>query len=101
MDIKTDGFPIPQGVKFPVYCRDPLFINYFLILSQCMRVPSRWKLKGHRPRHSPSVTDQMLANPSPYDWLMFSRTYDAQRYSPLKQNITKGNIGQRNLRPFH
>jgi alcohol dehydrogenase (cytochrome c) len=39
------------------------------------------------------VTQQMLENPSPDDWLMFSRTYDAQRYSPLKQ-ITKQNVGQ-------
>src|SRR3989337_1112270 len=31
------------------------------------------------------VTDQMLLNPSPNDWLMFSRTYDAQRFSPLDQ----------------
>src|SRR5581483_1431111 len=42
------------------------------------------------------VTDQMLENPSPDDWLMFSRTYDAQRYSPLKQ-ITKENVGQLKL----
>jgi alcohol dehydrogenase (cytochrome c) len=35
----------------------------------------------------------MLENPSPNDWLMFSRTYDAQRYSPLNQ-ITKQNIAQ-------
>src|ERR1700709_1812037 len=39
------------------------------------------------------VTQQMLENPSPDDWLMFSRTYDAQRYSPLKQ-INKQNIGR-------
>jgi len=39
------------------------------------------------------VTQKMLENPSPDDWLMFSRTYDAQRYSPLKQ-ITKQNVGQ-------
>jgi alcohol dehydrogenase (cytochrome c) len=39
------------------------------------------------------VTQQMLENPSPDDWLMFSRTYDAQRFSPLKQ-ITKQNVGQ-------
>ena len=39
------------------------------------------------------VTQQMLENPAPEDWLMFSRTYDSQRYSPLKQ-INKGNIGQ-------
>jgi alcohol dehydrogenase (cytochrome c) len=39
------------------------------------------------------VTSKMLENPSPDDWLMFSRTYDAQRYSPLKQ-INKQNVGQ-------
>src|SRR5205823_4134488 len=39
------------------------------------------------------VTQKMLENPSPEDWLMFSRTYDAQRYSPLKQ-IDKQNVGQ-------
>jgi glucose dehydrogenase len=39
------------------------------------------------------VTSQMLLNPSPDDWLMFSRTYDAQRHSPLNQ-INKGNVGQ-------
>lgn len=39
------------------------------------------------------VTQQMLENPSPDDWLMYSRTYDAQRYSPLKQ-ITKLNVSQ-------
>ena len=31
------------------------------------------------------VTEEMLENPSPDDWLMYSRTYDAQRFSPLKQ----------------
>jgi alcohol dehydrogenase (cytochrome c) len=35
----------------------------------------------------------MLLNPPPEDWLMYSRTYDAQRYSPLKQ-ITKQNVGR-------
>src|SRR5262249_15695219 len=39
------------------------------------------------------VTQKMLENPSPDDWLMFSRTYDAQRYSPLKQ-INKQNVGK-------
>ncbi|MCU1337290.1 MAG: hypothetical protein JWO19_2871 [Bryobacterales bacterium] len=42
------------------------------------------------------VTQQMLENPSPDDWLMFSRTYDAQRFSPLKQ-INKQNVGQLRL----
>src|ERR1051326_574339 len=39
------------------------------------------------------VTSEMLANPSPNDWLMYNRTYDSQRYSPLKQ-IDKGNVDQ-------
>lgn len=39
------------------------------------------------------VGDRMLANPSPDDWLMYSRTYDAQRFSPLAQ-ITRANVGQ-------
>src|SRR5262249_42417497 len=37
------------------------------------------------------VTQAMLLNPPAEDWLMYSRTYDAQRYSPLKQ-ITKQNV---------
>jgi len=43
-------------------------------------------------RFSP-VTSAMLLNPPPDDWLMFSRTYDAQRYSPLNQ-ITRQNAGR-------
>ena len=45
------------------------------------------------PRPYTPVTSKMLENPSPDDWLMFSRTYDAQRYSPLKQ-INKQNVAQ-------
>src|SRR5438477_381362 len=39
------------------------------------------------------VTDAILTNPDPADWLMISRTFDQQRYSPLDQ-INKGNVGQ-------
>src|SRR5256714_9080971 len=39
------------------------------------------------------VTDAMLSNPDPADWLMVSRTYDEQRFSPLNQ-INKTNVGQ-------
>jgi alcohol dehydrogenase (cytochrome c) len=35
------------------------------------------------------VTDEMLRHPSPNDWLMYSRTYDAFRDSPLAQIDTK------------
>jgi len=40
-----------------------------------------------------AVTDAVLANPDPADWLMLNRTYDEQRFSPLNQ-INKGNVGQ-------
>ncbi|MGE3533053.1 MAG: PQQ-binding-like beta-propeller repeat protein [Steroidobacteraceae bacterium] len=39
------------------------------------------------------VTEKMLLDPDPSDWLMINRTYDSQRYSPLKQIDTK-NVGQ-------
>ena len=39
------------------------------------------------------VTAQMLENPDPNDWLMISRTYDAQHFSPLNQ-INKSNVSQ-------
>jgi alcohol dehydrogenase (cytochrome c) len=38
------------------------------------------------------VTDAMLRSPDPADWLMFSRTYDAQRFSPLR-DINRDNVG--------
>ena len=47
---------------------------------------------AQRPAFVP-ITDKMLLNPAPEDWLMYSRTYDAQRFSPLKQ-ITKQNVSQ-------
>src|SRR5262245_18794365 len=42
------------------------------------------------------VSSAMLEKPSGDDWLMYSRTYDAQRYSPLNQ-IRKNNVGQLKL----
>ena len=38
-----------------------------------------------------SVSDEMLLNPDPSDWLMYSRTYDNQRFSPLDQ-INRENV---------
>ncbi len=46
------------------------------------------EVKNYKP-----VTNEMLLHPSPDDWLQFSRTYDAWRYSPLKQ-INKKNVGE-------
>jgi alcohol dehydrogenase (cytochrome c) len=49
------------------------------------------QVKTFRP-----VTDQMLLNPDPADWLMPSRTYDWQRFSPLEQ-INKDNVDRLRL----
>src|SRR5882672_2900760 len=38
------------------------------------------------------VTEEVLVNPDPADWLMINRTYDEQRFSPLDQ-INKSNVG--------
>lgn len=39
------------------------------------------------------VTPEMMRDPSPNDWLMYSRTYDAQRFSPLEE-IDRSNAGR-------
>ena len=44
-------------------------------------------------RDATPVTSKMLENPSPEDWLMYSRTYDAQRFSPL-EFINRRNVSQ-------
>jgi alcohol dehydrogenase (cytochrome c) len=63
---------------------------FFLTLIAAAAWPpaSAQVVKNYKP-----VTEQMLEKPSPDDWLMYSRTYDAQRYSPLKQ-INKQNVGR-------
>src|SRR5258708_7574719 len=62
-----------------------LFIFVAQAFSLCSAIA---QVKNYRP-----VTQQMLESPGPNDWLMFSRTYDAQRYSPLKE-INKQNVAQ-------
>ena len=42
------------------------------------------------------VTDAMLRDPDPADWLMVHRTYDFQGFSPLDQ-IDRDNVGQLQL----
>ncbi len=49
------------------------------------------QVKNYKP-----VTKAELENPNPEDWLMYSRTYDAQRFSPLKQ-IDKQNVSKLKL----
>jgi len=42
------------------------------------------------------ITDEMLRDPDPEDWLMAYRTYDFQAFSPLDQ-IDRDNVGQLQL----
>ena len=42
------------------------------------------------------VTDAMLRDPDPNDWLIYRRTYDGWGYSPLDQ-IDRGNVGDLQL----
>jgi alcohol dehydrogenase (cytochrome c) len=44
-----------------------------------------------------SVTDAMLRDPDPADWLMYSRTYDSHRFSPLRQ-IDRSNVADLELK---
>ena len=44
----------------------------------------------------PPVTDAMLRDPDPNDWLMYRRTYDGWGYSPLDA-IDRGNVGDLQL----
>ena len=55
-------------------------MNRALVLLAVLAVPAVAQVENFKP-----VTEQMLVSPSPDDWLMYSRTYDAQRFSPLKQ----------------
>ena len=47
---------------------------------------------AQEPEYTP-VTDAMLLNPDPADWLMINRTFDEQRFSPLDE-INRDNVGQ-------
>src|SRR5829696_265910 len=49
------------------------------------------QVKPFRP-----VTEEMLRNPDPADWLQSRRTYDGWSYSPLDQ-INRQNVGQLQL----
>ena len=56
---------------------------------------NRYASMPHITRFTP-VTDAMLLDPSPNDWLWFSRTPDAQRFSPLDQ-VNRTNVRQLTL----
>src|SRR5256885_1829014 len=67
--------------------RKPLFFVTMIVLA-AIATAAVAQVKTVKP-----VTEAMLLNPPADDWLMYSRTYDAQRYSPLNQ-INKQNVGR-------
>jgi alcohol dehydrogenase (cytochrome c) len=67
------------------------FFLLFVALGIVNAQPTGYPDAHERLRNFEPVTDAMLRNPDPGDWLMYSRTYDAQRYSPLAQ-INRDNV---------
>jgi len=49
-------------------------------------------------RNIKPVTDEMLRDPSPNDWLMYSRTYDAFRAPSAAGTSERGDVWHRNHR---
>ena len=62
--------------------------KYVLLLVTAVIVVTASAQKG-----GTSITTENLERPAPEDWLMYSRTYDAQRYSPL-EFINRRNVPQ-------
>src|SRR5262252_3631176 len=56
-------------------------------------------IAGDVPNYVP-VTDEMLKNPDPGDWIMIRRDYHASDYSPLK-DITPANVKDLQLVYMH
>lgn len=64
----------------------------FSLLAAALAMLAAAPLFAQLPTFSP-VTDAVLANPDPADWLMINRTFNQHRFSPLDQ-INKKNVGQ-------
>src|SRR5690606_9511949 len=71
-------------------------VGLALAATTAMAQPVAHDATAHGRDFAP-VTDAMLRNPDPGDWLMYSRTYDSQRFSPLDQ-INRRNVGQLELK---
>jgi PQQ-dependent dehydrogenase (methanol/ethanol family) len=62
-----------------------------LLVSGNLPLAAQGEVKNFIP-----ITDEVLLNPDPADWLMPSRTFDWQRFSPLDQ-INRDNVDQLQL----
>src|SRR5262249_15622384 len=88
----TRGSPLVPSVSlwFSICCRFGESMKKILLFlaSAALAMTAVAQQRTVKP-----VTQAMLLNPPPDDWLMYSRTYDAQRYSPLNQ-INKQNVSR-------
>jgi alcohol dehydrogenase (cytochrome c) len=83
--------------------RARVFVFVTLVLvAAFLAIESRGQVQRQQPnlglgnRAFRSVTDAMLENPDPGEWLTWRRTYDGTGYSPLNQ-INKQNVGRLQL----
>ena len=67
--------------------------HLFLVTSVALLALSSASVAQNNVQNFTPVTQQMLENPRAEDWLMYSRTHDAQRFSPLDQ-ISRQNVSQ-------
>jgi len=68
-----------------------LFVVFAIAIFLGVSVPLQAQTREMNP-----ITHEMLLDPDPADWLMYSRTYDNQRYSPLDQ-INRENVDRLSL----
>src|SRR5262249_14538628 len=71
------------GRKTKRYQREAIMVRACLFAAALVSMLAT--LSGAQTADFKPVTREMLANPSPGDWLMVNRTYDEQRFSPLKE----------------
>ena len=87
-DIKS---PVNKGLA----CIKGYFLSKIMYGEDRLTQPLLRKSNGKYDKNGEftPVTDAMLENPAPGDWLMWRRTQDGWGYSPLEQ-INKRNVGQ-------
>jgi alcohol dehydrogenase (cytochrome c) len=71
--------------------RNALLVGLPVLLLSGAAAMAQQPQPGDAIKNLTPVTDAMLRNPPPGDWLMWRRTYNAWGYSPLDQ-ITKANV---------
>src|SRR5215813_3127082 len=93
LDFNPRWLALPWGARTKI-SREAIMVRASLFaaaLVSMLATPLAAQVADFKP-----VTREMLANPSPDDWLMLNRTYDEQRFSPLSA-INRDNVGQLSL----